>query len=111
MARESAVRIRLTMMLDRVLDEPTNHLDMESVQALIEGLSAFKGGIVLVSHDQRLLHGLGCELWVCGRGLRVESRGFSFYRDGCLRAIEARAAAAEVRPTSDCSKRDPPSPF
>ena len=36
-----------------VLDEPTNYLDMESVEALIQAIRAFEGGVVLVSHDAR----------------------------------------------------------
>lgn len=35
-----------------VLDEPTNHLDMEGIEALAEGLLAFDGTIVFVSHDR-----------------------------------------------------------
>ncbi len=35
-----------------VLDEPTNHLDLEGVEALVEGLQAFDGTILLVSHDR-----------------------------------------------------------
>jgi ATPase subunit of ABC transporter with duplicated ATPase domains len=35
-----------------VLDEPTNHLDLEGVEALVEGLRAYDGTIVLVSHDR-----------------------------------------------------------
>ena len=35
-----------------VLDEPTNHLDLESIEALVAGLRAFQGTILLVSHDR-----------------------------------------------------------
>lgn len=38
-----------------LLDEPSNHLDIESVDALIQGLSFFKGGVMLISHDEHLI--------------------------------------------------------
>ena len=52
-----------------ILDEPTNHLDIESVEALIHGLNGFGGGIVVSTHDARVVEGLDeCEVWVCGEG-------------------------------------------
>lgn len=38
-----------------LFDEPTNHLDMESIEGLATAINAFQGGMVLVSHDFRLL--------------------------------------------------------
>ena len=38
-----------------MLDEPTNHLDMDGKAALGDALAAFPGGVLLVSHDRRLI--------------------------------------------------------
>ena len=38
-----------------LLDEPTNHLDIESIEWLEEYLKAYRGSILLVSHDRRFL--------------------------------------------------------
>jgi len=38
-----------------LLDEPTNHLDLESIQALNNGLIAFKGAMVFTSHDHQFI--------------------------------------------------------
>ncbi|MEK4485587.1 ATP-binding cassette domain-containing protein [Psychrobacillus sp. FSL H8-0484] len=38
-----------------LLDEPTNHLDLESIQALNNGLTAFKGAMIFTSHDHQFI--------------------------------------------------------
>lgn len=48
-----------------LLDEPTNHLDMECIDALADGINNFSGGLVLVSHDFRLISQVAKEVWVC----------------------------------------------
>lgn len=48
-----------------LFDEPTNHLDMESIDALADAINKFKGGVVLVSHDFRLLELTAKEIMVC----------------------------------------------
>ncbi|KAL4220972.1 ATP-binding cassette sub- F member 3 [Mactra antiquata] len=47
-----------------ILDEPTNHLDMETIEALGNALKKFGGGVILVSHDERLIKMVCEELWV-----------------------------------------------
>ena len=39
-----------------VFDEPTNHLDLESITALNNGLSHYRGCMILTSHDQELMN-------------------------------------------------------
>jgi ATP-binding cassette subfamily F protein 2 len=48
-----------------LLDEPTNPLDMESIDALARCLKAFKGGVVVISHDMRLISQCAEEIYVC----------------------------------------------
>lgn len=38
-----------------LLDEPTNHLDLESITALNNGLMAFQGTVLFVSHDHEFV--------------------------------------------------------
>jgi len=52
-----------------LLDEPTNHLDMQCIDALAEAINAFTGGLVLVSHDFRLIDQVAKEIWECDRGI------------------------------------------
>lgn len=64
-----------------VLDEPTNHLDIESIEALGKALNACQAGVILVSHDERLIRMVCTELWVCGEGsVRCIEGGFDEYR-------------------------------
>ena len=48
-----------------LLDEPTNHLDIEAIDSLAEAINKYKGGLVLVSHDFRLIEQVAQEIWLC----------------------------------------------
>ncbi|KAF9115796.1 hypothetical protein BGX27_006408 [Mortierella sp. AM989] len=54
-----------------LLDEPTNHLDMESIDALADAIKTFTGGVVLVSHDFRLLKEVADHIIVVDKGVSV----------------------------------------
>ncbi|GAA6052572.1 hypothetical protein JCM3770_003249 [Rhodotorula araucariae] len=59
-----------------ILDEPTNHLDLEGLDALMDALNAWNGGVILVSHDSLFIHTVCKELWVCG-----DQKAQKFYGD------------------------------
>jgi ABC-type Mn2+/Zn2+ transport system ATPase subunit len=48
-----------------ILDEPTNNLDIESIGALIDAINDLEGGVIVVTHDARLITSTECVLWVC----------------------------------------------
>ncbi|KAK2179244.1 hypothetical protein NP493_503g01030 [Ridgeia piscesae] len=64
-----------------ILDEPTNHLDMETIEALGKALNKFLGGVILVSHDERLIRVICTELWlVKDKTVTVLEGGISEYK-------------------------------
>ena len=48
-----------------LLDEPINPLDMDMIDSLARAIKNFSGGVVLVSHDFRLLEQVADQIWVC----------------------------------------------
>ena len=65
-----------------VLDEPTNHLDLESRTSLVRALNAYKGTILLVSHDRWLLDSVVDKVAVIsGRRLKVYPGDFTTARE------------------------------
>lgn len=80
-----------------LLDEPTNHLDMQSIDALADALDEFTGGVVLVSHDSRLISRVcedeeRSEIWVVENGTVEFFPGtFVEYKEELIKEIRAEA--------------------
>ncbi|RCV35701.1 hypothetical protein SETIT_7G261000v2 [Setaria italica] len=81
-----------------LLDEPTNNLDMQSIDALADALDEFAGGVVIISHDSRLITRLCAdenrsEVWVVQDGMvRPYGGSFAEYRDDLLEDIRKEMA-------------------
>jgi len=74
-----------------LFDEPTNHLDMESIDALAEAINEFQGGMVLVSHDFRLLQQTAKQIWVCDKKKVQRWNGdISTYKDELMRRMNEK---------------------
>ncbi len=63
-----------------LLDEPTNHLDLPAIEWLEQELRSLRAGIVLISHDRRLLTTLSKSLvWLDSGQTRRIDRGFEHF--------------------------------
>jgi ATP-binding cassette subfamily F protein uup len=63
-----------------LLDEPTNHLDLPGIEWLEQELAGIRSGIVLISHDRRLLERFSRSTVWLDRGItRVLDDGFSAF--------------------------------
>jgi ATP-binding cassette, subfamily F, member 3 len=84
-----------------VLDEPTNHLDLESREALEAALEAFRGTVLIVSHDRAVVDA------VAGRTLAIEDGTIRGYDGGWAEYAAARRAEAEEEPAPKLHKAAP----
>ncbi len=82
-----------------LLDEPTNHLDLEACDALLEALNEFEGAVLMVTHNEMLLHGLAERLVVFQDG-----RAFVF-EGGYQEFLDRRGWESE-RDTSEAGSED-----
>ena len=74
------------------LDEPTNHLDLDSITWLEELLKAFKGSVVLITHDRAFLDAVSTQIVELDRGiLRSYPGNFTAYE-----ALKEQEIASEA---------------
>lgn len=64
-------------------------MDIETIDALLDAINEFNGGVVVVTHDQRLIEQCECTLWVVEKlGVTKWEAGFDDYKATILRELE-----------------------
>ena len=82
-----------------LLDEPTNHLDQEMIGWLEEYLKAFRGTILMVTHDRYFLDK------VTNRILEIDDGKIFSYEAGYSGFLEQKAAREEMELASERKRR------
>ncbi|WP_299737571.1 ABC-F family ATP-binding cassette domain-containing protein [uncultured Roseobacter sp.] len=77
-----------------LLDEPTNHLDRDGRQQVIGALRAWRGGMVVASHDRTLLAEMDAIVELTGLGAKRYGGNYDAYRE--QKNIELAAAEHEL---------------
>ncbi len=98
-----------------ILDEPTNDLDLQTMRVLEEAILAFKGCVLVVSHDRYFLDR------VCDRVIAFEGHGrihlcagnYSYYQEkrAAQAAAEAALVSAPVKKSRPASTTEKPRKF
>ncbi len=83
-----------------LLDEPTNNLDRDGRQAVLDLLSGWRGGAIIVSHDRELLESMDAIVELTSLGATRYGGNWSHYRQ--RKALELAAAQADL---ADAEKR------
>ena len=76
-----------------ILDEPSNHLDGEQHRLLRAQLAQWRGGLLVITHDRRLLADMPCIVELDADGLHRHRGGYADF----VRTRAARQAAAQER--------------
>ena len=87
-------RLRLArLLLERpdllILDEPTNHLDLETMEWLENYLKAYRGAVLVVSHDRYFLDSVCTRIW------ELRGKTITTYRGNYSAYLPQREAADE----------------
>jgi ATPase subunit of ABC transporter with duplicated ATPase domains len=95
-----AARVRIAGLLIEepdflILDEPTNHLDMSARESIYDLVASWKRGLIVVSHDRRLLALLDQIAELNANGLKIYGGDYEFYRR--QREVERNAVEETIQ--------------
>ncbi len=81
-----------------ILDEPTNHLDLAGIEWLEDHLAAYRGGLLLVTHDRHVLDRVTTRMLELDRGTaHVHDGDYGSYLDAVGERSDAQASADAIR--------------
>jgi len=88
-----------------ILDEPTNHLDIFSRDVLQEALKAYRGTLILISHDEELLTTLAEKLLVVKKQqIKVFAGNFAEYVEKLRSLAGQQFKQIDLKTTNESSK-------
>ena len=88
-----------------ILDEPTNHLDVDAIEWLENRLAAYKGGLLLVTHDRHVLDRVTNRVLELDRGRAyVHEGGYDAYLEG--RALREEQAQQQERVRANLARTE-----
>ena len=81
-----------------LMDEPTNHLDLDIIEWLEEYLKAWRGTLVVISHDKTFLSNVSDRVFWLDRGkLRVCPKGFKYFDEWSMQILELEEKELQAR--------------
>ncbi|MAZ39994.1 MAG: ABC transporter [Legionellales bacterium] len=82
-----------------ILDEPTNNLDAITRQTLYREIAMLRSGVILVSHDRKLLNQCNKILEITSKGFLIYGGNYDFYRQ--QKIVHEAALVQEVKATTE----------
>jgi len=83
-----------------ILDEPTNYLDRESLAALAVAITNYKGGVVIITHNDQFSKHLCPETWIVEKGDdgigRLDLKGDADWMEAALKEKTAGVQMEEM---------------
>jgi ATP-binding cassette subfamily F protein 2 len=83
-----------------LFDEPTNAADMEMIDSMADAIKSFNGGVMVISHDFRLLQQIAEEIWVIDHGLTVFDGSIRDYKKSLKSKFGYKKEAATATATA-----------
>jgi ATP-binding cassette subfamily F protein uup len=81
-----------------MLDEPTNHMDFEAVEYLENYLKAYRGTLILISHDRTFLRNISNKVFWLDRGqIRICPKGYGYFETWSQDILEQERRELENR--------------